>query len=66
MTQLTEKIAALVVCRLRGRDPHLGRRWECTENQLISAFADKFAELIPHLLTFNGNSFDLPVLLIER
>jgi 3'-5' exonuclease len=39
--------------------PHVGER---TEKQLISAFCDKIAELSPQLVTFNGNSFDLPVL----
>jgi predicted PolB exonuclease-like 3'-5' exonuclease len=39
--------------------PHVGER---TERQLISAFCDKIAELTPQLVTFNGNSFDLPVL----
>src|SRR6478672_3058732 len=39
--------------------PHVGER---TEKQLISAFVDKIAELSPQLVTFNGNSFDLPVL----
>jgi predicted 3'-5' exonuclease similar to PolB exonuclease domain len=39
--------------------PHLGER---TEKQLITAFCDKIAELSPQLVTFNGNSFDLPVL----
>jgi predicted PolB exonuclease-like 3'-5' exonuclease len=39
--------------------PHVGDR---TEKQLISAFVDKIAELSPQLVTFNGNSFDLPVL----
>jgi 3'-5' exonuclease len=34
--------------------PHVGER---TEKRLIAAFCDKVAEL-----TFNGNSFDLPVL----
>jgi predicted PolB exonuclease-like 3'-5' exonuclease len=29
---------------------------------LISAFCEKIAELSPQLVTFNGNSFDLPVL----
>src|SRR6185437_8833862 len=38
---------------------HVGER---TEKQLISAFCDKIAELKPQLVTFNGNSFDLPVL----
>lgn len=39
--------------------PHIGER---TEKQLISGFADKIGELSPQLVTFNGNSFDLPVL----
>jgi len=38
--------------------PYVGER---TENQLITAFCDKIAELRPQLVTFNGNSFDLPV-----
>lgn len=39
--------------------PHIGQR---TEKQLISSFVDKIAELSPQLVTFNGHSFDLPVL----
>ena len=39
--------------------PHVGDR---TEKDLISAFVRKIAELRPQLVTFNGNSFDLPVL----
>jgi 3'-5' exonuclease len=39
--------------------PYVGER---TEKQLITAFCDKIAELKPQLVTFNGNSFDLPVL----
>jgi predicted PolB exonuclease-like 3'-5' exonuclease len=39
--------------------PHVGER---TEKQLIASFCDKIAELKPQLVTFNGNSFDLPVL----
>jgi 3'-5' exonuclease len=39
--------------------PHVGNR---PEKQLIGAFCDKVAELKPQLVTFNGNSFDLPVL----
>jgi predicted PolB exonuclease-like 3'-5' exonuclease len=38
--------------------PHVGERTK----QLISSFCDKIAELKPQLVTFNGNSFDLPVL----
>src|ERR1019366_7816637 len=39
--------------------PHVGAR---TEKVLIQAFVDQLAELAPQLVTFNGNSFDLPVL----
>jgi predicted PolB exonuclease-like 3'-5' exonuclease len=39
--------------------PYVGER---TEAQLISAFVDRIAQLAPQLVTFNGNSFDLPVL----
>src|SRR6478735_2523412 len=39
--------------------PHVGER---SEKELIQAFVDKIADLSPQLVTFNGNSFDLPVL----
>ena len=39
--------------------PLVGER---SEKELITAFCDKIAELRPQLVTFNGNSFDLPVL----
>ena len=39
--------------------PYVGER---SEKELIQAFVDKIAELRPQLVTFNGNSFDLPVL----
>jgi predicted PolB exonuclease-like 3'-5' exonuclease len=39
--------------------PNVGDR---TEQELISAFVDRIAELSPQLVTFNGSSFDLPVL----
>jgi 3'-5' exonuclease len=39
--------------------PRVGDR---TEKQLITAFVGKIADLNPQLVTFNGNSFDLPVL----
>jgi 3'-5' exonuclease len=39
--------------------PHVGER---SERELISSFVDKIAELRPQLITFNGASFDLPVL----
>jgi predicted PolB exonuclease-like 3'-5' exonuclease len=39
--------------------PHIGERPEAT---LISDFIDKIGQLRPQLITFNGHSFDLPVL----
>jgi predicted PolB exonuclease-like 3'-5' exonuclease len=39
--------------------PHVG---EQTEDELISAFVEHVRRLSPQLVTFNGNSFDLPVL----
>jgi predicted PolB exonuclease-like 3'-5' exonuclease len=39
--------------------PHVGER---SEKALISSFVDRIAELSPQLVTFNGTSFDLPVL----
>jgi predicted PolB exonuclease-like 3'-5' exonuclease len=39
--------------------PHLGER---SEAEMISAFAERIGQLRPQLVTFNGNSFDLPVL----
>jgi 3'-5' exonuclease len=39
--------------------PHVGER---SEKDLIQSFVDKIAEFAPQLVTFNGNSFDLPVL----
>jgi 3'-5' exonuclease len=39
--------------------PRVGDR---SEGELINAFVDKIAELNPQLVTFNGSSFDLPVL----
>jgi predicted PolB exonuclease-like 3'-5' exonuclease len=39
--------------------PHVGERHE---KELISSFVDRIAELAPQLVTFNGSSFDLPVL----
>ncbi|MGO9172730.1 MAG: 3'-5' exonuclease [Rhodomicrobium sp.] len=59
-------IGALVAHREQGAwvveavgAPHVGER---TEKQLITAFVDRIAELSPQFVTFNGNSFDLPVL----
>jgi 3'-5' exonuclease len=39
--------------------PHVGER---SEKALISSFVDRIAERSPQLVTFNGSSFDLPVL----
>jgi predicted PolB exonuclease-like 3'-5' exonuclease len=39
--------------------PHIGER---DEADIIAAFVEKIRELRPQLVTFNGNSFDLPVL----
>lgn len=39
--------------------PHVGER---PERELIQGFVDKIADLRPRLVTFNGSSFDLPVL----
>ena len=39
--------------------PHIGER---SEKEIISAFVKRIADLTPQLVTFNGASFDLPVL----
>jgi predicted PolB exonuclease-like 3'-5' exonuclease len=39
--------------------PHVGER---SEKELIASFVDKIGALSPQLITFNGSSFDLPVL----
>jgi predicted PolB exonuclease-like 3'-5' exonuclease len=39
--------------------PHVGQR---SEKLLISSFVNRIAQLAPQLITFNGSSFDLPVL----
>jgi predicted PolB exonuclease-like 3'-5' exonuclease len=39
--------------------PHVGER---PEKELIASFVDRIAELNPQLVTFNGSSFELPVL----
>lgn len=39
--------------------PHVGQR---TEKDLIESFVGKIGQLSPQLVTFNGSSFDLPVL----
>jgi 3'-5' exonuclease len=39
--------------------PHVGER---PEKELIASFVDRIAQLTPQLVTFKGNTFDLPVL----
>ncbi len=39
--------------------PHIGER---SEAELIRSFIERIGELCPQLITFNGHSFDLPVL----
>jgi predicted PolB exonuclease-like 3'-5' exonuclease len=39
--------------------PHVGER---SEKELITSFVEKIAALSPQLVTFNGSSFDRPVL----
>ena len=39
--------------------PHIGER---SESELISSFIERITELRPQLVTYNGTSFDLPVL----
>jgi predicted PolB exonuclease-like 3'-5' exonuclease len=39
--------------------PHVGER---PEKELVATFVDRIAQLSPILVTFNGSSFDLPVL----
>jgi 3'-5' exonuclease len=39
--------------------PHIGER---SEAKLINDFVEKIGQLLPQLITFNGHSFDLPVL----
>jgi predicted PolB exonuclease-like 3'-5' exonuclease len=39
--------------------PHIGER---SEKELIASVVEKIAALSPQLVTFNGSSFDFPVL----
>jgi 3'-5' exonuclease len=39
--------------------PSIAKR---SEKELITSFVDRIAELTPQLVTFNGSTFDLPVL----
>jgi len=59
-------IGALIACRQPEGwrvealgAPHIGER---PEAKLISDFVEKVGQLRPQLITFNGHSFDLPVL----
>jgi predicted PolB exonuclease-like 3'-5' exonuclease len=59
-------IGALIACRQPEGwrvealgAPHIGER---PEAKLISDFVEKIGQLHPQLITFNGHSFDLPVL----
>lgn len=59
-------IGALIASRAEGHwqidavgAPHIGER---SEKDLIQAFVERIDELTPRLVTFNGASFDLPVL----
>ena len=55
---IAERVEGLWLVRSLGA-PHLGER---SEGELIASFVDRIAELRPRLITFNGGSFDLPVL----
>jgi 3'-5' exonuclease len=55
---LAERVDGIWHVRSLGA-PHIGQR---SEAGLISAFADRLADLRPTLVSYNGGSFDLPVL----
>lgn len=55
---LAERVDGIWRVRSLGA-PHVGQR---PEPELISAFAERLAELRPTLVSFNGSGFDLPVL----
>ena len=57
-----EATSTWIVCTRRWMRLGAPRVFERTEKELIAVFCDKIAELKPQLVTFNGNSFDLPVL----
>ena len=60
---LSEVSTIALVSAATGRLMRLAHRMLVSEaRELIQAFVDKIAELNPQLVTFNGNSFDLPVL----
>ena len=55
---IAERIEGVWVVRSLGA-PSIAER---TEAELIQSFVDRIAEYRPQLVTFNGSSFDLPVL----
>jgi 3'-5' exonuclease len=38
------------------------RIWERSETELLQSFVDRIESFKPQMVTFNGSSFDLPVL----
>src|SRR5215212_11006696 len=55
---IAERIEGVWIVRSLGA-PNIAER---TEAELIQTFVDRIAEYRPQLVTFNGSSFDLPVL----
>ena len=55
---IAERVEGAWVVRSLGA-PNTSQR---TEAELIQSFVDRIAEFRPQLVTFNGSSFDLPVL----
>src|SRR4051812_13233398 len=55
---IAERVEGVWIVRSLGA-PSIADR---TEAELIQSFADRIAEFRPRLVTFNGSSFDLPVL----
>jgi 3'-5' exonuclease len=55
---IAERVEGVWIVRSLGA-PNIAER---TEAELIQSFVDRIAEFRPQLVTFNGSSFDLPVL----
>jgi len=55
---IAERVEGVWIVRSLGA-PNIAER---TEAELIQSFVDRIAEYRPQLVTFNGSSFDLPVL----
>jgi 3'-5' exonuclease len=55
---IADRIEGVWIVRSLGA-PSIAER---TEAELIQSFVDRIAEFRPQLVTFNGSSFDLPVL----